>query len=127
MQTTAADVVDLSREDQATREMYGIDDKRTADFGRKCLLARRLVERGVRFIQIYSGGSHNDDNWDAHADLVDVAVPERRQRALDLRALRIEDPGTVGDVDSDRELHGRILTGASPSGRPRTSWRTTAR
>ena len=42
----------------------------TADFGRKCLLARRLVERGVRFIQIYSGGAHNDDNWDAHTDLV---------------------------------------------------------
>ena len=43
---------------------------RTDDFGRKCLLARRLVERGVRFIQIYSGGAHNDDNWDAHTDLV---------------------------------------------------------
>ena len=43
---------------------------RTADFGRKCLLARRLVERGVRFVQIYSGGAHNDDNWDAHGDLV---------------------------------------------------------
>ena len=40
------------------------------DFGRKCLLARRLVERGVRFIQIYSGGAHNDDNWDAHTDIV---------------------------------------------------------
>ena len=38
--------------------------------GRKCLLARRLVERGVRFIQIYSGGHHNDNNWDAHGDLV---------------------------------------------------------
>ena len=42
----------------------------TADFGRKCLIARRLVERGVRFVQIYSGGADNDDNWDAHADLV---------------------------------------------------------
>jgi arylsulfatase A-like enzyme len=53
--------------------LYGIEGPtagRTADFGRKCLLARRLVERGVRFIQIYSGGSHNDDNWDAHTDLV---------------------------------------------------------
>ena len=45
-------------------------DPKTQDFGRKCLLARRLVERGVRFIQIYSGGAHNDDNWDAHGDLV---------------------------------------------------------
>ena len=50
--------------------LYGIDQPRTADFGRKCLIARRLVERGVRFVQIYSGGAHNDDNWDAHADLV---------------------------------------------------------
>src|SRR5262249_32605040 len=48
----------------------GIDQPRTADFGRKCLLARRLVERGVRFVQVYSGGAHNDDNWDAHSDIV---------------------------------------------------------
>jgi uncharacterized protein (DUF1501 family) len=50
--------------------MYGINDPRTEDFGRRCLLARRLVERGVRFIQLYAGGAHNDDNWDAHGDLV---------------------------------------------------------
>ena len=43
---------------------------KTRDFGTRCLLARRLVERGVRFIQVYSGGGHNDDNWDAHGDLV---------------------------------------------------------
>jgi len=49
--------------------MYGIDQDRTRDFGTKCLLARRLVERGVRFVQVYSGGAHNDDNWDAHSDL----------------------------------------------------------
>src|SRR4029077_4106678 len=46
------------------------DERRTEDFGKRCLLARRLVERGVRFIQLYSGGAHNDDNWDAHGDLV---------------------------------------------------------
>ena len=53
-----------------SRNSTGMDDGRTEDFGRKCLLARRLVERGVRFIQIYSGGAHNDANWDAHGDLV---------------------------------------------------------
>ena len=58
------------RKPRRRRSFYGLDDKRTEDFGRKCLLARRLVERGVRFIQIYSGGDHNDDNWDAHGDLV---------------------------------------------------------
>jgi uncharacterized protein (DUF1501 family) len=49
--------------------MYGVDKPRTADFGRRCLFARRLVERGVRFVQLYSGGNHNDANWDAHGDL----------------------------------------------------------
>ena len=70
MQSSAPETVDLTRESDETRSLYGLDDSRTADFGRKCLIARRLVERGVRFVQIYSGGAHNDDNWDAHSDLV---------------------------------------------------------
>jgi hypothetical protein len=70
MQKHAPEAVDISRESEETRDLYGIGERRTDDFGRKCLLARRLVERGVRFIQIYSGGGHNDDNWDAHTDIV---------------------------------------------------------
>ena len=70
MQSTAPEAVDFSQENAETKALYGIDNERTADFGRKCLLARRLVERGVRFIQIYSGGAHNDDNWDAHTDII---------------------------------------------------------
>jgi hypothetical protein len=70
MQQHAPEAVDLSREDGATQALYGLDDERTAAVGRQCLLARRLVERGVRFVQIYSGGNHNDANWDAHGDLV---------------------------------------------------------
>jgi hypothetical protein len=70
MQQHAPEAVDFSKESAQTLALYGIDDPRTADFGRKCLLARRLVERGVRFIQVYSGGAHNDDNWDAHTDIV---------------------------------------------------------
>ena len=69
MQQSAPEVVDMTQEDQATLDMYGIGQPRTDDFGRRCLLARRMVERGVRFIQLYSGGAHNDDNWDAHGDL----------------------------------------------------------
>lgn len=69
MQEFAPEAVDLGQETQETHTMYGLENERTADFGRKCLMARRLVERGVRFIQLYSGGSHNDDNWDAHGDL----------------------------------------------------------
>jgi hypothetical protein len=70
MQRHAPEAVDLGRETEETRELYGINDPRTAEFGRRCLLARRLVERGVRFVQLYAGGAHNDDNWDAHGDLV---------------------------------------------------------
>ena len=64
MQAEATDLVDVSTESAATREMYGIDEKETRSYGSKCLMARRLVERGVRFVQVYSDGE-----WDAHADL----------------------------------------------------------
>lgn len=70
MQQHAPEAVDFAQETDATRKLYGLDNPATEDFGRKCLLARRLVERGVRFIQVYSGGNHNDYNWDAHGDLV---------------------------------------------------------
>lgn len=69
MQSTAPEAVNLKDETQETKNLYGLNDKRAAYFGRQCLMARRLVERGVRFIQIYSGGNHNDANWDAHGDL----------------------------------------------------------
>jgi len=70
MQSSAPEAVELSKEPASIQHLYGLDDERTAPFGRKCLLARRLVERGVRFIQVYGGGGHNDDNWDAHGDLI---------------------------------------------------------
>ncbi len=69
MQESAPEAMDLSLETQATLDLYGVEIEKTADFGKRCLLARRLVERGVRFIQLYSGGAHNDANWDAHGDL----------------------------------------------------------
>ena len=70
MQQHAPEAVDFSQETEATQKLYGLDNPRTLSFGKRCLLARRLVERGVRFIQLYSGGNHNDANWDAHGDLV---------------------------------------------------------
>ena len=69
MQDSAPEAFDTDAESEGTRELYGMDQERTFDFGRKCLLARRMVERGVRFVQVYSGGNHNDANWDAHGDL----------------------------------------------------------
>jgi hypothetical protein len=70
MQSTAPEATDLSREPEHVKELYGLNDRRCQVFGRQCLMARRLVERGVRFVQLYSGGAHNDDNWDAHGDLM---------------------------------------------------------
>ena len=69
MQETAPEAFDVLAEDAATQALYGIEDPKTFDFARRCIIARRLVQRGVRFVQIYSGGNHNDHNWDAHGDL----------------------------------------------------------
>ncbi|MEZ6124646.1 MAG: DUF1501 domain-containing protein [Planctomycetaceae bacterium] len=74
LQSTAPEALDLSSETRETQQMYGLFDSAPdhrlsvgpAVFGRQCLIARRLVERGVRFVQIYSGGGHQQQNWDAH-------------------------------------------------------------
>lgn len=64
MQSEAASMIDFSKETQETRDMYGLERKETRSYGSKCLLARRLVESGVRFVQVYSDGE-----WDAHSNL----------------------------------------------------------
>jgi Protein of unknown function (DUF1501) len=69
MQSAAPEAVDLTKESDATKALYGIGTPATDDFGRKCLLARRLVERGVRFVQLYSGTNIGEDWDDAHNDL----------------------------------------------------------
>ncbi len=69
MQTEAPEAIDVDKEPEHIKELYGLNDSRTEEFARKLILSRRLVERGVRFIQVYSGGAHNDSNWDAHGDL----------------------------------------------------------
>jgi len=66
MQAQAPAVVDTSGETELTRRLYGLDRKETAEFGARCLLARRLAERGVRFVQVYSGDTNG---WDAHSDI----------------------------------------------------------
>jgi hypothetical protein len=69
MQMSAPEVVDLANETADTQKLYGMDNKQTEYFGRQCLLARRLVERGVRFVQLYSGGGTQQLCWDAHFGL----------------------------------------------------------
>ncbi|MBT3597432.1 MAG: DUF1501 domain-containing protein [Verrucomicrobia bacterium] len=74
LHTSAPEALDLSSESESTLEMYGFNEPKAAHplaippahFGRQCLIARRLVERGVRFVQLYSGGGHQQQNWDAH-------------------------------------------------------------
>lgn len=68
MQSTAPDIVGLEDESESTKRLYGIGEKDTDDFGVRCLLARRMVERGVRFVQLYSG---NTNGWDAHRDVLE--------------------------------------------------------
>jgi hypothetical protein len=69
MQSTAPEAVDLAKEKKETLDLYGIGKQPTDEFGRNCLVARRLVERGVRFVQLYSGGGHLEETWDAHASI----------------------------------------------------------
>ena len=66
MQAAAPEAVDLSSETAETLELYGVGRKPTDEYGRNCLIARRLIERGVRFVQLYSGGGHLEETWDAH-------------------------------------------------------------
>src|SRR5438132_10422402 len=69
MQQHAPEALDLGRESATTRRRYGLDETVTADFGRRCLLARRLLERGVGFVQGWSGAGGPKDNWDNHTDV----------------------------------------------------------
>jgi hypothetical protein len=69
MQSEAPSLFDLSREPAETLELYGIGSEPTDDYGRRCLLARRLVEKGVRFVCVASGGGPGNMQWDAHDDI----------------------------------------------------------
>ncbi len=70
MQSAAPEALDLSKESAETHRLYGLDDEKCTHFGKQCLIARRMVERGVRFVQIYSGGMENERSWDGHTDIV---------------------------------------------------------
>jgi hypothetical protein len=69
MQMAAPDALDIGKEPAPIQKLYGLDNPRCAHFARQCLMARRLVERGVRFVQIYSGGEENEKSWDGHTNI----------------------------------------------------------
>ena len=82
MQLSVPQVTDLSAENEKTKEMYGIGVDPTDDCGRRCLLGRRLLEQGVRFVQIFSGGPIGGNpraSWDAHEDVKDNHGQEARR------------------------------------------------
>ena len=69
MQMAAPEAIDINRETVQTRNLYGVENSRCQHFAKQCLIARRMVERGVRFVQIYSGGEENERSWDGHMNI----------------------------------------------------------
>ena len=99
MQLTVPEVVEMADETEATQEMYGLNREETADFGKNCLLSRRLLEKGVRFVQIISGGSFGSPriNWDGHEDMV---------RNHNREAVRVDQP--VAALIKDLKQRGML-------------------
>jgi hypothetical protein len=112
MQLAVPEVAALERESAATQSLYGLDRTETGDFGRGCLLARRLLERGVRFVQIFSGGAFGSPriNWDAHENVVQNHGQE---------ALRIDRPvaGLLRDLKQRGMLDDTLVIFSSEFGR----------
>jgi hypothetical protein len=108
MQTKAPDLIDLTRESEATRRLYGMDDPVTEPFGRQCLLARRMVERGVRFVKLLHGAG--PDRWDDHGDI---------QGRLPVHAKEVDKPiaGLLADLKSRGLLDQTLVVWASEMGR----------
>jgi hypothetical protein len=100
MQRHAPEALDLNREAAKTRAKYGLDDPATADFGRRCLLARRLLERGVRFVQVWSGAGGPSNNWDNHNDILTQLPPMAKSVDQPTAALLqdLHDRGMLADT-----------------------------
>ena len=120
MQTEAPGVLDLSTEPQETLDLYGVGNEPTHDYGRRCLMARRLVENGVRFICVVSGGGSGKLTWDAHDDIEENHLRMARQTDQPVAGL-LKDLKRRGLLDSTLVLWGGEF-GRSPeaqSGRAR--------
>jgi hypothetical protein len=120
MQTAAPEALDLSKEPQHIKDLYGIDAPQCSHFARQCLTARRMVERGVRFIQIYSGGMDNQLSWDGHNDIKGNHSGFAQETDQPIAAL-LEDLAQRGLLDSTLVIWGGEFgrlpiaqTGATP-------------
>jgi hypothetical protein len=120
LQVSAPQVFDLSDETAATRARYGLDNPVTEDFGRRCLLARRMVERGVRFVQVWSGANGPTGNWDNHASIIKELPPIAASIDQPMAAL-LEDLQQRGMLDETLVLwnteFGRMPFSQSSEGR----------
>jgi hypothetical protein len=105
MQTEAPAIFDISNEPQETLDLYGIGKQPTDDYGRRCLLARRLVEKGVRFVCPVSGGATGDMQWDAHNDIEENHLRMAAQTDQPMAAL-LTDLKRRGLLDSTLVLIG---------------------
>ena len=114
MQTEAPDVFDLSGESQETLNLYGIGAEPTNEYGRRCLLARRLVEKGVRFVCVVSGGGGGNQQWDAHGDIEENHLRMAGQTDRPMAGL-MKDLKRRGLLDSTLVLWGGEF-GRSPEG-----------
>jgi len=105
MQTEAPEVLDLSHETQETLDLYGIGVKPTDDYGRRCLLARKLVEQGVRFVCVVSGGGPGNMQWDAHDDIEENHLRKAAQTDRPVAGL-LQDLKRQGLLDTTLVLWG---------------------
>ncbi|MCS6975433.1 MAG: DUF1501 domain-containing protein [Gemmatales bacterium] len=105
MQMAAPEALDVDREPQLVQRLYGLDNPKCAHFARQCLIARRLVERGVRFVQIYSGGMENQLSWDGHIDIQGNHRGFAQETDQPIAAL-LEDLETRGLLDSTLVIWG---------------------
>ena len=110
LQLSAPELLNLNDETEATKNQYGFDHPETADFGKRCLLARRLIERGVRFVQVWSGQGGGADNWDNHADIA---------KELASAAIKMDKPaaGLLMDLKARGLLDDTLLIWTTEFGR----------
>ncbi|MBT5928125.1 MAG: DUF1501 domain-containing protein, partial [Verrucomicrobia bacterium] len=130
LQLSAPELLDLSGETEATKKLYGIDQKPTIDFGKRCLMARRMIERGVRFVQVWSGHGGGANNWDNHADIkkeLSAAAGSMDQPAMalltDLKSRGLlEDTLLVWTTEFGRMPFSQGSTGRDHNGGTFVSW-----
>jgi hypothetical protein len=130
LQLSAPPLFDLTGESEATRKLYGLDEKVTEDFGRRCLVARRMIESGVRFVQVWSGAGGPTGNWDNHKDIPKelppmAAATDKPVAALltDLKARGLfEDTLVIWTTEFGRMPFTQEATGRDHNGGTFVSW-----